>query len=267
MNATARNLLPGFCTSVGVLLLVWVGLSGAASAATLAWDGTLIVNVGTPTNVSITGSGVATVNGAGGLGHLNTLRLAGGITGTSTVTATTSTALIRRVTVVETLGTGTLKRTAPSGPFAPGFAALAIKGAARVSLLTSGCVAFCFTIPLTQTGNGVGLGGSIPGAITLVGGQWTVNTATVTYTTPAASPGFATVKTTGFAHGPVSGSSSTAMGGGVIQIVTPSLIKSSLASSGTPVLTALRIKFVPEPGQMMLLIPGVIGLALLARRR
>jgi hypothetical protein len=74
----------------------------------------------------------------------------------------------------------------------------------------------------------------------------------------------------GFAHGPASGTTSTAQPSGVVQLVTPSQVRTNL-SLGTnvkvSVLTELLIHFVPEPGLLLLLGSGVFGLALLGRSR
>ena len=72
----------------------------------------------------------------------------------------------------------------------------------------------------------------------------------------------------GFAHGPTSGTS-TAGTGGVVQVVTPTLIVTNLMKPnqriGLPI--SMALEFVPEPGLMLLLASGVAGLALLGRRR
>ncbi|MCH7708879.1 MAG: PEP-CTERM sorting domain-containing protein, partial [Myxococcales bacterium] len=82
---------------------------------------------------------------------------------------------------------------------------------------------------------------------------------------------FITVTVKGFAHGPASGtSSSTAFLSGVVQIVTPVQIVTNLNLGSSKKLSgsiSLLIHFVPEPGLLMLLGSGIVGLALLGSRR
>jgi hypothetical protein len=74
----------------------------------------------------------------------------------------------------------------------------------------------------------------------------------------------------GWAHAPVSTTTSTAQPGGAVQLVTPNqietnLVLGSMAKKGSFVI--LVIRFIPEPGLLLLLGSGVAGLALLGRRR
>jgi hypothetical protein len=74
----------------------------------------------------------------------------------------------------------------------------------------------------------------------------------------------------GWAHAPVSTTTSTAQPSGMVQLVTPNQIvtNSTLGSNekkGSFVI--LVIRFIPEPGMVLLLCSGVAGLALLGRRR
>jgi hypothetical protein len=74
----------------------------------------------------------------------------------------------------------------------------------------------------------------------------------------------------GFAHGPISLTTSTANPSGVLQLVTPAQVTTNLpfgsnafVSSGT----TIRYHFIPEPGLLLLIGSGVVGLALLGRQR
>ena len=58
----------------------------------------------------------------------------------------------------------------------------------------------------------------------------------------------------------------TPSGMGVLQVVSPTLATISIGG-GAPVMSVLRINFVPEPGTGLLLGAGVLGLAALGRRR
>jgi hypothetical protein len=75
-----------------------------------------------------------------------------------------------------------------------------------------------------------------------------------------------TATVAGFAHGPASGTSSTAALGGVIQLVTPATVTAQ-GTTKVPVFTALRLHFVPEPAMVVLLASGVGALAWLGSRR
>ena len=72
----------------------------------------------------------------------------------------------------------------------------------------------------------------------------------------------------GFAHGPVSGSSTAAVGG-VLQVVTPVRVETTQdppnARIANPAI--LRLHFIPEPGLLLLLGAGVAGLVLLGHHR
>lgn len=137
---------------------------------------------------------------------------------------------------------------------------MAVPGNLRLGILT-GC-GFFFDVPFTQDGTrGVGLPG---GPVTVVqsgnvfslqGGPWTLGTVSV-----ATSNGTPTRQ--GFAHGPLSGTSSTALPGGELQLVTP--VALSLGAASLPTILALfgalTVRFAPEPATGL-------ALALGARRR
>ena len=125
---------------------------------------------------------------------------------------------------------------------------------------------------------GVGIGGLItvggdsPIRISLEAAPWTVQTATAVDQTDdnTGAAAFHNVTRMGFAHGPASGTTSTAQPSGVLQLVTPSQVRTNLelgSSRKVAVLTELLIHFVPEPGLLMLLASGVAGLLLLGRNR
>ncbi len=97
---------------------------------------------------------------------------------------------------------------------------------------------------------------------------------TVTNSAVLPEPAFGPVTATrrGFLHGPASNTSSAALPDSVLQMVTPIQVgldtenvqgpKGSVGYIGT-----LTIRFVPEPGRLLLLVSGAFGLVLLSWRR
>jgi hypothetical protein len=275
-------------------LALLLGVVGTAGARPLNWQGTNIVDIGPFPLLNITGGGVATVNGStGGIpAHLDALRVSagrGGVTGTATTLVTdpeTAGNSIVRVIVQAQGGTGTIGGI--SGAVistAPALTQnqLPVKGLAKICLVSTICTDFvglAFTEPTSLPPGppikGVGVGGLITaggqGAIRLSieAAPWTVKTATVTDHADALGGIFRTETAMGFAHGPASATSSTAQPGGVVQLVTPSQIRTNL-SLGTNVkigtMVSLFVRFIPEPGLLLLIGSGVAGLALLGRRR
>jgi hypothetical protein len=162
------------------------------------------------------------------------------------------------------LGTGMLAPISGGGTLLTPNRTLPIAGTATVGVhfLTS---VLPVVIPLTLNGTrGIGIGGGTSAGglgIALQGNPWTGGVAQ----TPTRLGGSTSIQ--GFAHGPASGTSSTAQVSGVVQLVTPSRVNSGLTGTSVPVLTALRLHFVPEPGELLMLGSGVTGLLWLARRR
>lgn len=253
-------------TGVTGLLLAGV-LAAPSTAATLEWGGTLSIEMSGTDPVVIEETGLATINGSSGLGHLNTLRFPGGFTSTSTVPLTDPglPATLLSVQVKEQLASATLGQISGGPPLSP--AVMPMQGTANLCVIFTGC-GLAIPIPLTSNGTrGIGIGGSITPptflgvVITLVGTIWTVGQISITTIN-----GTGTVTAQGFVHGPLSNTSSTAKPSGVVQLVTPSLIFSNLGPP-IPVMSSLRLHFTPEPGEMALLGTGLAFLAAVARRR
>ena len=125
---------------------------------------------------------------------------------------------------------------------------------------------------------GVGIGGLVtvggdsPIRISVEAAPWTVKTATAIDQTDdnTGAAAFHNVTRMGFAHGPASATTSTAQPSGVLQIVTPSQVRTNLtlgSSIKVSTITELLIHFIPEPGLLLLLGSGVVGLAVLGRSR
>jgi hypothetical protein len=118
-----------------------------------------------------------------------------------------------------------------------------------------------------QRGAEVGLG--VGGILTVNGygsgtqisaeaAPWTVRTASLTVVTQNASP--VTLTAQGWLHGAGSFTSSTALPGGALSLVTPLRIISD-AGQELALFARLSLRFVPEPGFALLLGAGVAGLA------
>jgi hypothetical protein len=275
-----------------------VGAASVASAAPLNWEGTVTVIIADNPRVHVTGGGVATLNAsAGGIpAHLSTLRLAesrGNVAGTETVFITDPEVAANGVAAIivdATLGTGSF---APISGGAASTVVLArdtlpVRGVAKVCILSTSCTAYValpLTLPTTVNGvpgtgtKGIGIGGFLTAGgyggirLSLEAAPWTIKTATVVdqITTPTGGSRIFTFQTAkGWAHAPASTTSSTAQPSGVVQLVTPGQIETNLplgSSDQMAVRVILVLHFIPEPGLLLLLGSGVVGLAVLGRRR
>ncbi|MFI5216487.1 MAG: PEP-CTERM sorting domain-containing protein [Candidatus Limnocylindria bacterium] len=270
--------------------LLAFGVTGSASAAPLHWDGTLTLELGTLPSIPAVGSGVATVNDSGAIGHLGNLRLKasrGGISNKNVFVPVTDAAAAPIVGILITadLGTGTLgpiSGGAQSSPLTKNI--LPVAGLAKVCLFSTACgtaLPLALTQHTTATGTkGVGIGGIVtiggtsPIRISIEAAPWTIKTKTSIdqITTPVGGTVKKFVNRTekGFAHGPSSNTSSTANPSGVVQLITPMQVVTNLTNGSNQKIALfgfLTIHFVPEPGMLLLLGSGVAGLVLLGRHR
>ncbi len=94
------------------------------------------------------------------------------------------------------------------------------------------------------------------------GAPWTVGVASVTGVQTANGAATTTVTAQGFAHGPMS-ASTTANISGVVQLVTPTRVTFTNLGNLTgdhALFTTMRLHFIPEPGQLLLLGCGAAAL-------
>ena len=261
-----------------VLLSASILIAGQASAKTMEWHGTILMELWAGASVTNQGSGVATVNDSSGGAHLSTLRLAGGITGSVVIPITDpeTTGTMKSIRVeTARLGTGTLTGISGAPPIAPP-AAIPLPGFMRVCIFQANCAAnlpMDMTLNNGKTGMGVGglltIGGNGDIRISIVGAPWTL--ATVTGLNQTVGGNFRTMSRVGFVHGAASASdSSTAAPSGVIQLVTPQQVEmQGIPGNGTQLamFSTLTLHFIPEPGLLLLISSGVVGLGLLGRSR
>jgi len=266
-----------------LLLLAAFLVAGQANAKTQDWHGTIVIDLGALESMVLQGSGVATINDSSGGSHLSTLRVNGGITdsGTIPVTDPNTTGQIKSIRISGSLGGATTKTqvatlTGISGAPPLGQNKLALGGYTRVCLFAAGCGANLPVNNTTNNGNtGVGVGGIVTlggnGAIriSIESGPWTL--ATVTGLNQTVKGNYITLSRAGFVHGPASASdSSTAANSGLLQLVAPQNVTTSGVlgnSTAISLFMTMTLHFIPEPGVLLLLGSGVVGLGLLGRSR
>ena len=220
--------------------------------------------------ITFTGSGVSLVNGSGAGAHASSFTIGSGVFSGIQFAPVTDPALSMTI--------GELKASVFNfpGSFAGlsgggGGGPMALAGAA-ILCLYGPCAPFIpnLSIPLTINAGatGVGVGGTIlqPGgfSVTVIAAPWTQGTATVSSILAPMS----VFTLMGFGHGPATLTSTTNQPSGVIQLVTPIDIRTSLSFlPQIPSFAVMQLHLVPEPGTLLLLGSGVAGLAMLGRRR
>jgi len=287
MPAAARLL-------VSLLTAAALSHAGAARADKLLFSGTHAIKFshnGVIKEVSANGTGVAIANGSSG--PLNTLQLTRPFAKiTETVTATTP-----GIGIDEIRFQGVRINPSLAGPkgspgkFAPILAAAKSMVLTKSTLPAAGTIRLCnlsgcpssVPVKLTQTNMGVALGPGVGGTfmatgmsntmVTVMGAPWTVNTTTVSYQTKLGGVG--TIMDAGTAKGPLGMTGTTlnltSMGmGGTLQLVSG--IQTTCAGCGgnnspSGQIARLTIHFAPEPGLLVPLAAGAVGVALLGRSR
>jgi len=251
---------------------------GQTHAATLGFVGAIDLEIGNLPPIPAAGLGTATVSGV----DLTNLSFPGGAFNEALVSIPVTDPAAAPIVGVLGKGVQNGAGTFSGGPFPAIGGKMALQGSAIVCLLGSalGCTAPVslggpaanLVVPFTMNGTrGVGLGDApifVPPKagvhVTVQGDPWTAGTAGI-------GTGMGTVKVLGFLHGPASGGAATAgQASGVVQLVTPILVSTSIGGiSLVPTFGILNIHFttVPEPGTLLLLTSGVLGLAMLGRRR
>ena len=263
---------------LGAVMAGWIlAVAGGAGAATLPFEATLGLSIAGLEPVALTGSGVATVNGSGGGVNISSLHFpAGAVAGTASIVAGaapisgivlaggTSLVMIHlgnpySFTISQNAPVGSLSNASGSfggGPSLNG--SMPLNGVAIVCLFQpcDGQPAANLVVPLTPVGQGGTASAQGLVSITVFGAPWTTGMVSIEGSVA-----------TGFAHGPASGAS-TAAPSGVLSLVTPVLVSTSLGVFPVvPVFGRLTLHFVPEPGTLFLVGSGLVGLAIAGRRR
>jgi hypothetical protein len=289
----SRTLLAPFAA------LLASGIAGAAQADALTYDAVHKIRFslnGEIAEVSASGSGVAIVNGGVVGGPLQTLEL------TAPFAEIDATALGSSQMGLESVRFKDVRLFRTMAPFAgpggsPGvFAPIATAAMSPAMTLTrntlpvGGSVTLCksfgcgnpIVVPLSQSNAmeavGVGVGGTFmesystfpPVFLTVEGQPWTIHKAMVDYDTFTPSgTGTGMLTETGFAHGPTMSPASTAVPGGVVQLVSGVQVTALGLNNNSQAgqVGILTITFTPEPTRFLLLGAGAAATLLLGRRR
>jgi hypothetical protein len=288
------------------LVLAALTLAATAGAAPINFEGTTTIKLGDFPPAVTTSGGVATITTTGSHIDSLRIKGSRGIGAASfTQLVTDPETIANQIFAIQFIGlevsTGTL--TPISGGLDPAMSGyngrLPSSGLVKLCLLNTDC-SVTADLELTQPDptrpggiKGIGIGGLLTinvlngfANISVVVKPWQIAQSTlidqIELPTPSNNITFVTVKIRGFAHGPNSASSTTAsfvtavtpsgsaQGGGVIQLIAPSQVLTNLTTGTSDKIAAgstFLIRFIPEPGLLLLIGSGVAGLALLGRAR
>jgi len=259
-----------------------VGAVGGARATVMPVEATLTIEYGTTAPVHLNGVGVATVNPIVGGDRLVSLQVGPidyGDSDSVLFTDPVVTALVKSYDLRGVSGrSGTFfdLSHATTSPAKLTQNTLPIAGIARICLLFSGCLSSTTVeVDLTQNGTrGIGIGGTVTAGnttgfrVSLHNAPWQLAPATLLQSTVG---GVITAMATGYVRGPLSNTSTAAKTGGSIQLIAPTQVFTEGVPGGysdqQALFTRLTLHFVPEPGLILLLGPGVLCLAALGRER
>lgn len=218
-------------------------VAGTAQAAPTPFSGTIAVQISSLPPIGVAASGVADYFGGADFD------LSGGTFATVASIPVTDPAAFP-------IGGVKASVTNAAGTFAGGSGVMGLPGLANVCLFGP-CNASIANVdvPFTVGGTrGIGIGGApitVMGLVnvTVQGAGWTTGSATIV-------TAMGTVMQTGF----VSGNN--------VQLVSPVVINTNIGASPTlPAFAILNLTFIPEPGTLLLLASGVVGLGILGRKR
>lgn len=233
------------------------GSAAAARAATVPFTAEFSLEILALTPMTVTGSGVATVNGSTGGVHIDSLQLpASFVDGEQELPITDPSVFpINGVQLAVANQAGNFTGSGGTMPLF-GFAKLCLFGPCAAAVAN-------LQVPLSVVGTSASAVATGPlFNVTVAGAPWTTGTATI------GTGGGGNLTAMGFRHGPASGTSSTAAASGQIQFVTPVYISVNIGSSPIyPAFARLTLHFVPEPTTMILLGGGLSLLAAVGRRR
>ena len=237
---------------------------------------------------SVEGTGIVRVNGADGLGPLDSITFitvnSAALNTVIPITDPVVTATVASVRVTS----ARLRPDLQGNVLAPVSGVLQntvnqltqntvpFTGNVRICLFYAGCNSGHIDLALGATLDGQmigpGVGGTVAASsgtirISLQGAPWTVRTASVSNRTT--NSGITMFTLAGFAHGPSSLTSSAATPGGVVQFVTANQVTAIGIPRNdiTGQIILHRLHFIPEPGLLLLLGSGALGMAMLGRRR